>query len=279
LKENNELWYDNIRERYNFPFNHTCCNLDNNRIVTGDVMHIAICDDEKSYLELFLNYIKNYLALQENNCEGMVIDCYTSGEELIESYEAGKTYDLIYLDIKMKNISGFDAAKTIRSYDTKALIIFITSLKDYIFNSFEYRPFWFLIKPVSEDRFRHVFKKAAAQIYDFKNSRYSFYTRDHGLMSIEINKIMYLESILRKIILYTKNQQYTYYANLKEEEEKLTKYNFTRIHKGYLVNMEYIQRINKSNIVLKNNVVLPLSEHRLKAVFDSFTSYLARCSV
>lgn len=239
-------------------------------------MYIAICDDDKNYRELFFSYIKNYSALHEKKCEGLVVDCYNCGEQLIEAYEAGKMYDLVYLDIKMKNLSGFDSAKIIRGYDSKALIVFITSLKDYIFNSFEYGPFWFLIKPVCEEKFEHVFKQAISQINDIKNKRYSFYTRDHGLLSIETSKIMYLESILRKITLYTGNEQYTYYANLKEEEEKLTKYNFVRVHKGFLVNMEFIQRINKSNIVLNNNEVLPLSEHRLKTVFDSFTSYLAR---
>ena len=278
MKECNDFWYDSLAKKHKLLFDNNCYNSVNNDLEPGDSMYIALCDDDKSYLELFLSYIRNYLALQEN-CEGVAIDCYTSGEQLIEAYESGKSYDLIYLDIKMKNVSGFDAAKVIRQIDSKALIIFITSLKDYIFNSFEYRPFWFLIKPVYEDKFCYVLKQAMAQIHDIKNNRYSFYTRDYGLMSIEISKIMYLESILRKIILYTSNKQFTYYANLKEEEEKLTKYNFTRIHKGYLVNMEYIQRINKSNIVLKNNVVLPLSEHRLKAVFDNFTSYLARCSL
>ena len=276
MKNFNNCWYDNIAENQKFIFDDTICSSDNNNLNTVNAMHIAICDDEKSYHKIFLGYVKNYLALHENNCENVVIDCYSCGEQLIEAYETGKLYDLVYLDIKMKKVSGFDAAKIIRDYDTKALIIFITSLKDYIFNSFEYQPFWFLIKPVYEEKFNHVFKQAIAQINDKKNRRYSFYTRDRGLISLEINKIIYLESILRKITLYTSNQQYTYYANLKEEEDKLTDFNFIRIHKGYLVNMEYIQRINKSNIVLKNSMILPLSEHRLKAVFDSFTSFLVR---
>ena len=279
MKGCNDFCYDNFIEEQKIVLRDTCCDSDRIDLNSVDGMNIAICDDDKSYLEIFLGYIKNYLALQEKNCEGVVVDCYNCGEQLIEAYGTGKAYDLIYLDIKMKNISGFDTAKIIRDYDSRALIIFITSLKDYIFNSFEYRPFWFLIKPVYEEKFGYVFKQAIAQINDIKNRKFSFYTRDHGLMSIETSKIIYLESILRKIILYTNNRQYTYYANLKEEEEKLTKYNFIRIHKGYLVNMEYIQRINKSNIVLNNNVVLPLSEHRIKTVFDSFTSYLARCSI
>ena len=279
MKECNDFWYDNLAEEQKLIIYDERCSSENNNLNQVDAMHIAICDDDKNYVELFLGYIKNYLALLENNCEDVVIDCYTCGEQLIEAYETGIIYDLIYLDIKMKKVSGFDAAKIIRDYDSKALIIFITSLKDYIFNSFEYQPFWFLIKPVFEEKFYHVLKQAVAQINDIKNRRYSFYTRDRGLISLEISKIMYMESILRKIILHASNQQYTYYANLKEEEDKLSKYNFIRIHKGYLVNMEYIRRINKSNIVLNNNMVLPLSEHRLKTVFDSFTSYLARYSI
>jgi DNA-binding LytR/AlgR family response regulator len=276
LKECNDFWYDNLVEKHNFLF---YANSEENNLDPVSAMHIAICDDDKNYLELFHGYIKNHFVLHENDCNDVVIDCYTSGEQLIEAYESGVLYDLIYLDIKMKKVSGFDAAKVIRGYDTRAIIIFITSLKDYIFNSFEYQPFWFLIKPVYEEKFYHVLRQAIAQINDMRSKRYSFYTRDRGLISLEINKIIYMESFLRKIILHTNNQQYTYYANLKEEEAKLSKYNFVRTHKGYLVNMEYIQRINKSNIVLNNNMVLPLSEHRLKEVFDSFTSYLARYSI
>ena len=241
-------------------------------------MYIAICDDDKKYLNLFLGYIKNYLASLENSCAGVVIDCYTCGEQLVDAYRAGKSYDLIYLDIKMKKVSGFDAAKIIREYDSKALIIFITSLRDYIFNSFEYQPFWFLIKTVYEEKFGYVLRQAIAQINEKKNKRYSFYTRENGLMSIEINRIMYLESVLRKVVLHTSSQQFTYYANLKEEEEKLTKYNSESIKVIWLIWNTYKELISP-NIVLKNNVVLPLSEHRLKEVFDRFTSYLARCSV
>ena len=118
-------------------------------------MQIAVCDDEKVYLDLYLNQIKRLIAMQDKNYE-VIIDCYSSGEELITAYDAGKEYDIIILDIKMKDLSGFDVAKIIRQYNDDTLIIFITSLKDYIYNSFEYQPFWFLIKPVTNERFKHV---------------------------------------------------------------------------------------------------------------------------
>lgn len=239
-------------------------------------MQIAVCDDEKIYLDLCLNQIKGLIAMQDKNYQ-VIIDCYSSGEELIEAYMSGKEYDLIILDIKMRDLSGFDVAKIIRQHHNDTLIIFITSLKDYMYNCFEYQPFWFLIKPVANERFMHVIMKAAAYIIGTKGKNHSFYTRDAGIISLEINKIMYLESYLRKINLYTNTQSFTYYATLKEEEQKLKEHNFIRSHKGYLVNMAYIERINRSDIMLKNNKIIPLSERRKKAAFDSFTSFLEGC--
>lgn len=239
-------------------------------------MQIAICDDEKTYLDFCICRIKGLVAREENNCE-LIIDAYSSGEQLIKAYEAGKEYDLVLLDIKMQELSGFDVARIIRKHNKNILIIFISSLGNHILNSFEYHPFWFLVKPVTDEKFVHVFKKAASYIMEDRNKLHSFYTQETGLTSLEINKILYLESRLRKVTIYTRTQTFTYYANLKEEQEKLKENNFVRSHKGYLVNMAYIHSINKNNIVLKSRKVVPLSEHRHKEVFDCFTDYIARC--
>ncbi|HBR03536.1 MAG TPA: hypothetical protein DD738_13110 [Ruminiclostridium sp.] len=240
-------------------------------------MDIAICDDEKVYLDLLSSYIKNCMAVHGDSLGEIMVDTYSSGKLLLDEFHQGKRYDLIFLDIRMKDLNGYDTAKHLRDMGSNSMIIFITSMADYIFSSFEYKPFWFLIKPISEEKFTHVFLKAFSEIKSIKKGNYSFYTRECGLVNIEINKILYLESSLRKIVLYTFNSQFIYYASMADEEAKLSRYDFIRIHKGYLVNMLYIQRINKSNVVLKNGAVLPLSEHRFKEVFDQFTSYLARC--
>lgn len=274
LKDNQFFWYDNHNKIKNY--NHI---LDSIRGKSGDCMNIAVCDDEKVFVDLFSSYIKDCVATLDDNNDEFSIESFYSGEQLLEAYNQGKHYDLLFLDIKMKSISGFEAAKVIRESDSKVIIVFITSLGDYILNSFEFKPFWFLIKPVNEDKFKHVLLKAIAEIKGNKTGEYSFFSREIGLVSLPLNRIYYLESILRRVNIYTSNQQYSCYASLTAEEQKLKKYDFVRIHKGFLVNMAQIQRINKLNVVLKNGVVLPLSEHRYKTVYDSFTSYLARCSI
>ncbi len=279
MKKHRKFWYDDLAKSFFNGHKNRKNELNLIQLLSGENMQIAVCDDEKVFLDLFSGYIKNCMATCEEYNNEVTIDAYSSGELLLEAYNQGQTYDIIFLDIRMDGLNGFDTAKMIRELDSRTMIVFITSLSDYIFNSFEYRPFWFLIKPVSEEKFRYVFFKALTELKHIRTREFSFFTREHGLLSLEISKICYLESVLRRIIIQTTMEQYTYYANISSEEEKLIKYDFVRIHKGYLVNMAYIQRINKNNVVLKNSVVLPLSEHRYKAVFDSFTSYLARCSV
>jgi DNA-binding LytR/AlgR family response regulator len=278
LKKYKQFCYDNFGNYYYIDqIVRSRCDLP--IFNAGEIMQIAFCDDEKVYLDLLVGYAKKYLSSCEKDISQVVIDRYSSGEELLEAYRQGKFYDLVYLDIRMDKINGFETAKEIRVFDDKAMIIFITSLGDYILNCFEYRPFWFIIKPVSEEKFRYVFNRALMEISNTRTRKYSFFTKEYGNLCLDIDKIIYLESVLRKINIHAAMEQYTYYANMAEEEEKLKKYDFVRIHKGYLVNMAYIQRINKSNVVLKNSMVLPLSERRYKYVFDNFTSYLARCSI
>lgn len=278
MKKNDQFCYDDLNEYY-YLSQIVELRGEQSILDSGELIQIAFCDDEKIHLELLSEYMRKYLAsYNEKGCK-VVIDKFKSGEQLIEAYSQGKYYDLIYLDIRMKEMNGFEAAQKIRKFDNKAMIIFVTSLSDYIINSFEYRPFWFIIKPVSEEKFIHVFSRAVIEITNIRTKKYSFFTKDYGNLSIDIEKIIYLESILRKINIYAPMNQFSYYANLSAEEEKLKKYDFVRIHRGYLVNMAYIQRINKSNVVLKNSIVLPLSERRYKSVYDEFTSYLARSSI
>jgi DNA-binding LytR/AlgR family response regulator len=206
---NGEIWYDKIiTDKYYSISNklkkHTLENLENN---LGDKMQIAVCDDQKVCLNILLENIKKCLDDLGKDYLDTIVDTYVSGESLIQAFKKGKSYDLIYLDIKMSNLNGFETAKVLRDIDNRVIIIFVTSLTDYIFNCFEYRPFWFITKPINEEKFKYVFFKAITAIRNSKTKEYSFFTRENGLISLELSKIIYLESVLRRIIIVTPTHQ------------------------------------------------------------------------
>lgn len=242
-------------------------------------MRIGICDDEKVFVGVIEKYLKDCMANLEEHYAQVTVECFSSGEELLAAYQESKRYDLLFLDLKMKKLNGFETAGHIRLLDNKVIIIFITSLTEYVMQSFEYRPFWYLIKPVKEEKFHNVFFKALSEYASVNHNEYAFKTREEGIERINISRILYLESISRQIRLHSLDGDYDFYASINKEEIKLLRQGFVRIHKSFLVNLFFFQRVNKSNLVLKNGETLPISERRYKDVYNAYTDYLARSSL
>lgn len=241
-------------------------------------MRIGFCDDDRAFRELLAAYCKE--CLPYINYDGQIeVECLSSGEELLKSYRRSKPFDIVFLDLRMKPLNGFETARQIRMIDSQVILIFVTSLSHYVMKSFEYKPFWYLVKPVTLSRFRSVFMKAVAERLSANSAEYVFSNKAEGVVKLSVGNILYLESQSRRIRLRTTDSDYYFYAGLAAEEEKLSKYDFIRVHKSYLVNPQYIKQINRTWLILKDGQRLPVSERRYKAVFDYYTEYLTRSSL
>ena len=241
-------------------------------------MRIGFCDDDRAFLKLMATYCRECLPYIDH--DGQVdMECMSSGEKLLEFYRCNKPFDIVFLDLKMGQLNGFETARQIRMIDNKVIIIFVTSLSHYVLKSFEYKPFWYLIKPVTLKQFRNVFMKAVDERFSAKCAEYSFSSKTEGVIKLSVGSIMYLESLSRRIRLCSTDGDYFFYAGIKDEEEKLLKYDFIRTHKSYLVNPQYINQISRTWLTIKNGQQLPVSVSSYKAVFDFYTDYLARSSL
>lgn len=109
---------------------------------------IAICDDEPAVRKQMEAYFKE---LESVFC----ISYFESGETLLES---DVLYDVIFLDIDMKGISGIDTARKIRVRDKKAKIIYVTAYEDFREYAFGVHAFGYLVKPVEKEKFWKSFR-------------------------------------------------------------------------------------------------------------------------
>ena len=241
-------------------------------------MRIGFCDDDKAFLELLASYCRECLPFVDQD-ERVDVECLSSGEELLKAYRLGKTFDILFIDLKMKGLNGFETARQIRLIDNEVIIIFVTSLANSVLKCFEYKPFWYLVKPVTRKNFKNVFMKAVAERTSASRAECVFSTRTEGTVKLCIGNIIYLESLPRRIRLHATDGDYFFYAGINEEEKKLEKYDFIRIHKSYLVNPHYIKQINRNWLTLTDGGRLPVSGRRFKAVYDRYTDYLARGSL
>ncbi len=106
------------------------------------MLHIAICDDEKYMSDKIKMMVSDFLCGKKMD---IVISQFSNGGELLK-YD--RTIDILFLDIQMKDMDGMETARKLRDHKFKGILIFITVLKEMVFQSFEVQAFDYLVKPI-----------------------------------------------------------------------------------------------------------------------------------
>lgn len=109
------------------------------------MLQIAVCDDEKSMGDYLKQLIERRLADEK----GYRVKVFSSGAELLKY---GSDFDIFFLDIDLKDMSGIEMAKSLRR-ESEAVIVFVTALKEYVFDAFDVQAFQYLLKPIDEEKF------------------------------------------------------------------------------------------------------------------------------
>ena len=233
------------------------------------MLNIAVCDDDIQATGRMERMIQE---IAKQNFVDIDIDVFWSGENLVDPVVEGICYDIIYLDIEMDKEDGISAAKRIRTYDKNVLIIYVTSHENYMKESFEVRPFQFLVKPVSGKQMETCFKVA----YEDINSgdfyfRYNFQRINY---KVPIRDILYFKSNKRKVFIVTEKENSELYGKLNEIEGSLksSKVSFLRVHQSFLVNYNHIKGLAYNLVIMDNGKHIPISEDRRKLISEQYCS-------
>lgn len=233
------------------------------------MIKIAICDDEKVYRDVILDYINSYES-EANNLNIVQFEC---GEDIIEQYKNGQTFDLIFLDVEMKQLSGVETGKVIREVDKNVMFVFITNHQQYVPDAFVLNAFQFLLKPLNQDLFNREFERAL-NTYNKMKFQYKIVYKEQ-VNVLKTGDILYIETYDRHLRATTQNQKYKYLGNISAEEIKLQTYNFIRCHKCYLVNMKHITNISNNDFIMSNGDIIPISKRLKHGVISSFNRYIS----
>ena len=232
------------------------------------MIDIAICDDEKVIRERITDLVEK----QGADCR---IENFRVGNELLAT---GKHFDMIFLDIKMEGKNGIETARAIREYDRKAVIVFVTAMKEYVFEAFDVAAFHYLLKPIDEKKFTEVFENAAKEIQEQQKTQKAeaptllikVKNRNHMLKQ---NEIIFIENRANKIEIHTtKEVLETYYTMSKLEGELGS--SFYRCHRGYLVNMEHITEYSNDMIDMDNGERVYMAKDKYLEFVKEYMRYL-----
>lgn len=226
------------------------------------MIKIAVCDNDyilTTEIEDILYGICIEKSIQVD------IDVFYSGIELEKELVRGERYDLLYLDIHMKNGDGITVAKKLRTLDENAIIVFVSSYDKYMMELFRLDVFAFIKKPLDKESFSNIFLEAYRKICN-KNFYFVFHYRNEEF-KIPCKEILYFESRGRQITVHIRSgENRIFNGKLSDVEEKLSvgKVPFLRIHQSFLVNYHLIKARTKTRVTLVTDENLPISEERQK---------------
>lgn len=231
----------------------------------------AICDDEPAVLEMITDAVQMVFAQENFQCE---LYPFSSGIELLEVNDS-TPFDILFLDICMPGQDGFAIAKEIRMRSEHAVILFVTSKDELVYDSFQYRPFYFLRKR-SEAAFTESLQFVIKRIVLYMERDQSIVLKSgNGIVqSVRLQDIIYLEGNRHNVDYHFSNDEVLSTRQvLSEVETALVPSGFVRIHRSYIVNLQKIRRVSMSKYPTVNlclNIDLPIGRAYKEQVYKQY---------
>ena len=231
-------------------------------------MKVAIIEDNQEALDYYLKYISRYQKEEKVKIE---LFTYENGADLLKDYNKG--CHVIFLDIGLPIMNGLEVANKIREVDESVLIVFVTNLPQYAIEGYKVNALDFLLKPVTYSDFQIEMKKIERNL-KLKKKNYLVLNLKGIVHKIPFSSIIYVEIIHHDIVIHTDSNDYKFRGSLKNIEENLDMQLFSRCNNCYLVNLNYVESIDKNIVILTNNKELLISRNRRKPFLDDFTVFL-----
>lgn len=204
-------------------------------------MNIAICDDEEN----IRIYIRKLIQKQETFCK---ITEFSSGKELLEFQDEtnAEEIDILFLDISMGDEDGMTVAKQLRSQmESNFEQVFAQTIREY--------------------QYLMAKKKEKPKEVLVRNG--------NRTRSVSADDIYYIESSNRKVTLYLRHEKIEYYDKISSLESEF-KPDFFRIHKGYLVNIKYVERYDRTEVKMRNGDSLLISKYKYQDFVKRYLEYI-----
>ncbi|HHV12528.1 MAG TPA: response regulator transcription factor [Clostridiales bacterium] len=233
---------------------------------------VAISDDD----EKTLLYICQQLTKAFDNIQiQLSIDSFTDNALLLQSVRSGEQYDIFFLDIEMPGLNGIEVSQRLRDTGIEKPLVFISNKAEFVFQSFEVRPFRFIRKSHFKDELPRLAKDLIREIH--KNTGKKIFIEEDNstnVYSFMIQDIIYIEVMGKYCNIVTNHQSARIRRTLDSIEAELIPFGFLKPHRSYLVNYRYIFSISKTSLILDNRMEIPLSRKRINEIKEQFMSLI-----
>ncbi len=240
------------------------------------MIRIAVCDDDPSFAATLSDNLTELCArYADDDLDCRVGPIFTSAA-LVLSFLETNTIDMIFLDIDMPEMSGFELAGIIAEKYPKTLIIFVSAYDNFVYSSFTYSPFRFLRKLHLKEELPSAFEKAIEKC--ISETQALSFNSTMGMLSLRPSDILYFENDKNYYNIYCENGAvYKCRGTIKALESICTDKRFFKIHSAYIINIEHVAEVDEgARAVMRDGAELSIAQPRRKEFKDAYMQFIRR---
>ena len=235
------------------------------------MLKIALCDDSPVELDRIQSFISEYKTKSKDE---IYFEAFISPVEFLSKISSGAFFDLVFLDVLMPVINGIDVAKEIFKSNKLTQIIFLTSSREFAADSYSVAALDYIIKPINAESLDRAMSRFFEKYQKIKSDE--LVIREKSTISrIPLHNLSYVE-VLDHHLIYHLSNSYTIRCrqSLSEIEALLIKNGkFIRTSRSFIVNMDYVAKIEPGHILMDDGSSVSVSRANFKAVSDAYLKY------
>ena len=231
-------------------------------------MRLAIVEDEKIFADNILCYLQRF---QKETGYQIETVWFQDGCDIAEEYKSD--FDIILMDIQMKFMDGMTAAKKIRELDSQVVLLFLTNMASYAIRGYEVDAMDYIIKPVTYFSFSEKLKRAMRTV-EYRKSQYIIVPIEGGAQKVELSSVYYVECRGHSLFFKQAKAEIESRGPMNKLEALLVPYGFYRNSKSYLVNLEYVDGIQKNECMIHGERI-PVSRLKKKEFMQALLKYVS----
>lgn len=234
-------------------------------------MRVAICDDDEQELARLTGLVAEYqLSRGESpNCRP-----FHNGTDFLCSVKGGE-YDLILLDVLMPGVGGIQIAQELRELDQNVKLIFISSSPEFAVESYHVGAYHYLLKPTDAGLLFPLLDRVESELSAQEEQGFILKSRK-GIVRISFARLEYVEVINKTVLFHLSDGGIREAATTLAEFETvlLSRPEFLKTHRSYLINLGYVESIGANCVVTRNGHSIPVSRKWRREVREAYIRFL-----
>ncbi|PZR53918.1 DNA-binding response regulator [Xylanimonas oleitrophica] len=231
-------------------------------------MNVAVVDDEETSRRLLASHLERY---EQEHGTPLRVTTFEDGARIAEPYRP--EFDVVFLDVQMPGMDGFETARRIRELDTDVVLVFVTNMAQHAIRGYEVEALSYLVKPVPYFAFSQELRRSVRRVR--RGDRDSIMLPAGGSTArVDLADVLYVESDKHRITVHARDRAYTLTGTLKSFETELAGKGFFRSNSCYLVNLRHVVGVHPTSCVMRGGIELQVSRPRRRAFLDALTDHV-----